>query len=158
RSDLDFALRQEIPRLLIEEWPGDDVVKAACLKALTLPSSRPGLDEELAWEILLGGFPQDDAVTALVVESLANEVVFSGMLMPDHGWKLLAANFANHPKLIGPLDRWIEKQEYNENEVSYAALVGRTDIGKRKLLAMLSPRGFGYWPALALANGWGMGD
>src|SRR4051794_6191522 len=45
-----------------------------------------------------------------------------------------------------------------EFEVPHAALVGRTSVAKRKLLGMLGPGQFVYWPALALARGWGMGD
>src|SRR5262249_38050513 len=132
RSRLDFTLRHEIPELLLGGWRGNPGLKAECLRALkTPPSPELALDHELAWYVLLAGFPQDDDVAEQVARSLGERVVFGGLLLQTDGWGLLAANFKEHPKLIDPLDRWIEAQEHAENEVAQAALVGRTEIAKR---------------------------
>jgi hypothetical protein len=159
RSGLDYTFLREIPELLLAGWRGNPDLKAECLRALKMPPSPElTLDHELAWDVLLAGFPQDDDVADQVVHSLGEKPVFGGLLLQTDGWGLLAANFIGHPKLVGPLDRWIEAQEHAEKEVAQAALVGRTEIAKRKLLGMLAPGHFVYWPALALARGWGMGD
>jgi hypothetical protein len=159
RSGLDYAIRHEIPDLLLAGWSGNTHLKGECLRSLKTPASPElMLDHDIAWYVLLSGFPQDDDVAEQVVQALGEKFVFAEMFPPTKGWGLLAANFKGHPRLVGPIDRWIEEQEHAEFEVPQAALVGRTSIAKRKLLGMLGPASFAYWPALALAMGWGMDD
>src|SRR5262249_24246508 len=74
RSGLDFTLRDETPELLLGGWRGNPNLKAECLRALeTPPSPDLALDHELAWYVLLAGFPQDDDVAEQVVRSLGEE-------------------------------------------------------------------------------------
>jgi excisionase family DNA binding protein len=158
-ADLDFTLRHAIPGLVLEGWRGDPAVKAACLGAVRRPYGQRQIDDEVAWEVLLKGFPQDDEVADAIIDALGGERLFAGMLRNGGGWQLVAENFANHPKLLQPIDRWIQTQDKGAvNEVAQAALVGRTEVAKQQLLRMLDANRFVYWPVRSLAVGWGMAD
>jgi hypothetical protein len=71
----------------------------------------------------------------------------------------MSKNFRDNEVLVVAIDEWIEKQrDFNEPEVSLAALVGRTPIAKAKLLSFLDKKRFIQWPAVLLLEGWGRAD
>jgi hypothetical protein len=157
-SGLHHYWRDETTRLLVTGWSGDSEAKRACIDSLGQEPKRRPIDRDVAWEILLKGYPQDDDVVNLVLQALEEGRRSIPMLRDRGGWDLLAENFKDNPRLVPAVDRWMQNSGHPEDEVALAALVGRTAVGKTKLLELLGPRSFAYWPTVALLKGWGRDD
>lgn len=154
-----YLSRPIIVEIILNGWPKSEIVKAKCLSSL--PKSgyykENELDRELALQVLLEGFPMDDQVADYCIEELENnEHPF--LISSMNAFHIISKNFKGHEKLINTLDKWVVGLKHRDVEVSHAALVGRTDIFKKKLIEDLEKAGFVHWPAKALIEGWGMSD
>lgn len=160
-SNLEYGLKHDIPSLVIKGWPNSPDVKAECLSSIRFQGYR-GRDEvpqQIAFSILLKGYPQDNQVADYCANQIRNEKhpFLTGLHLDP--WELLAKNFKDHPKLIEAIDDWMVNADnvVLPREISFAALVGRTQIGKKMLLSQLDSR-FRFWAAQGLLAGWGMED
>ena len=157
-AGLDYNWRPDVALALMSGWPQSPNTKNACFKALReRRQDREQLEIELATRILLEGYPQDEDVTNFCVHNIKYEKhPFPLLHIPDP-WHLVSQNFKDNPLLVEAIDEWIPNQQYNEPEISMAALVGRTTKVKAKLISLLD-RSFPHWAAGALIEGWGMED
>ena len=143
----------------LQQWfPRDEYVRDLCLSRVRSDTPRnavaAGLSHNVAWDILLEGYPHDDAVVDAIIEDLRRP----HPLFRSIDWSILALNFQDHPALVEALDTWmLSDPQYQEPAVAGAALVGRTDVGKRALLQRLDTS-IPFWVADALIKGWGLGD
>lgn len=157
-SGIGSEWRDTLMWALIEGWTRDPRLKAACLEDIRA-GRRPyeGFDYGLAEALLIEAFPEDPDVVQYAVGQIRSEKFpFLGL---DHGaWRGLARNFADCPELISAADDWIVKQEFHQPEVSYAALIGKTEVGRRKLLNELRKSSLPFWAARSLLDGWGTSD
>ena len=169
QNDLDkllkFADRNSRQNLNSEElanttligWPKSEKVKKLCLDALNHWGERDMIiDREIAFKILLEGYPMDSEVARYCLQEIAHEK----FPFNTHGtdpFKAIAKNFKDHPEIVAAFDVWVDKQEYRDVEVSKAALVGRTATFKKHLIEDLKGH-FPHWPAMALLEGWTMND
>ena len=161
RGSIGYEWRDDVVNSLISGWPSCAEVKEKCLKAVTYQMyDEENMDREIALKVLILGYPGDDDVAKYLASTfqetsrrffLFNELEF---------WDLLRKNFISHPTLIAALDVWMPQQEakFNEHYVSFAALLGRTQIGKEVLLKMLKENKNPHWAVGALLEGWGMSD
>jgi hypothetical protein len=141
-------------------WPRSTEVKQLCLNSLGRYHYRQDyLDQEIACKLLLEGYPRDpDTVRYCVDQILHEPYPFSTAGGYGHDvWRSLPVLFRDNKDLVQALDEWIPTKEGFEPQVSAAALVGRTDIGKAKLLT-LNKKHIPFWFAQALLDGWGMED
>ena len=157
-SGIDYQWRSTLIDTLIEGWTRDPRLKQACLEDIRA-GRRPyeGLDHGLAETVLLGAFPEDPDAVRYAVAQIKDER-FPFLTMRQWGWRALAQNFADSPELVAAADRWIVEQEFNEPEVSFAALIGRTETAKGKLLEDLRNSSLPFWAARSLLDGWGVSD
>lgn len=158
-SGLDYSWREIVHEGIKLGWAGSTEVKTLCLHSLERHGNREdSLEREIASGLLLECYPQDKDVAQYCVDEIQNErYPFLSAGLRSDVWKLVAVNFQGHPDIISAIDGWIPRQEYQEPEVSAAALVGRTTIAKTKLLA-LNKTHIPFWSAKALLDGWGMPD
>ena len=159
RLRLDFRWREIVHQGVKLGWPGSLEVKKMCLRSLRRYSQHDdNLDNEIALRLLMEGYPQDEEVADYCINEIQNEnyPFLVGSLSSDV-WKMIAENFRDHPGIVSAIDKWILRQEYSEPEVSWAALVGRTPIGKAKLLELDNVL-FPHWFVQSLLEGWGMSD
>jgi len=158
-SGLDYSWREIVHEGIKLGWTGSTEVKALCFRSLERHGDREDLlEREIAIKLLLECYPQDKAVAQYCVNEIQNEQYpFLAAGMSSDIWKLVAVNFRDNPDIISALDAWIPRQEYQEPDVSAAALVGRTTIAKAKLLA-LNKSHIPFWSAKSLLDGWGMSD
>jgi hypothetical protein len=150
----------EITNTLIKGWSGSNRLKDACFKGARRSYDSVGIDHSIAINVLLQAFPQDSQVAQFCVEQITTEEY--PFLGGDHidSWRWLSESFRDHPDVIAAIDKWAPQQQYREPELSYAALVGRTDVMKQKLITSLEEDNntIPHWAANALIDGWGMDD
>jgi energy-coupling factor transporter ATP-binding protein EcfA2 len=160
---LSYTYRGNVPDLLLRGWPKSKKVKKICLPSAEHQWYRKGhqvtIDREVAIRVLLQGYPMDEDVVDYCIRELEREggrFPFLGAHHDAFSW--IADNFRDHPRLVAALDAWIEKQDLRDIEASYAALVGRTQAFKGRLISDLDKDSFPHWPARGLLDGWGMSD
>lgn len=157
---LGYEWREEIIQLFLSGWPKSSKVKDSCIKTLKLPITerkKEILDKEIAFTVLIKGYPQDDEVAKFISEDLLQDKIrYLGSKTAN--WELLSKNFKDHPDLADAIDEWISKQRSRDSEISRIALLSRTKTAKNKLLDNVVSSSFPHWSAQALIEGWGMGD
>jgi hypothetical protein len=142
---------------LIRGWQNDSRLKRILL------NDRPqggttwqGLDREKAEGVLVGAFPGDPDVAAVVAELLGLKYGFSHF--GSGTWESIAVNFKNDDAVVAAVENWSLRLEAGrEREFSLIAPVGRTPILKKKLLDLLDSW-VPFWAAGALLEIWGMDD
>jgi hypothetical protein len=156
RGNIDYDRQHDVRTALKDGWPRDETIKAAALRSVRDRSTRE-LELDTAQWLLLAAYPGDTDVISWCVDQIERvEHPFLGLHFD--AWRLLAENFRDEPSLVAALDVWIPRQEFHEPEVSYASMVGRTDVAKTTMLERLGASSFPHWYAAALLNGWGMND
>jgi hypothetical protein len=172
-SDLSVWWQSEVGSALFDGWHSSERVKGACLSSLEHErqnrigkgsgagrGQRDGenLEGDTALGLLLQAFPQDADVAKYCAEELELEGHPFLFLFGPSPFELLARNFRDNPVIVEALDKWIQKQDFREPQVSLAAQVGRTPTAKTKLLSSLTETGIPHWAAQGLLDGWGMED
>jgi hypothetical protein len=155
---LNWETQRELAPVLAEGWPHDPELKAKCLEGAkrdTYGDER--LDSSVAQWTLVLAFEQDNDVAAWIGDELAREK-HPFLLVREPFWRELVRNFRGHPVVTEAIDRWLPGQAFLDIEIAAATQVGRTEVGKIKLLEMLKSSSFPHWPAGALLEGWGMSD
>ena len=155
--DVDYERKPEVFELIRSGWPADSTVKRLALETARGAGGPNRMEPDGALWLLLEGYPKDPEVIDFCVHEIEGEKHPLLMLHFD-GWKLLAKNFRDEPRLVAAIDRWLPKQEYREVEISFAARVGRTATGKRILIEGVSDRSFPHWFVWTLLEEWGMAD
>lgn len=158
-SPLGFGVTEGIADLLIRGWPRNARLKEACLAGISKVDRPDAPSSEVALATAISAFPFDpDVARHCVIEIRNDERPFLPLIGGGGAWSAIAANFSDIPELVEVTDEWILKQSFNEPEVSYAALIGRTEIGKQRLLKDVEKGSFPFWAARGLLEGWGMSD
>jgi hypothetical protein len=157
-SGIDREWRSTLIDTLIEGWTRDPRLKQACLEDIQA-GRRPyeGLDHGLAEVVLLEAFPEDPDAVRYAVAQIDGER-FPFLTMRQWAWRVLARNFADSPELVAAADKWIVEQNFHQPEVSFGALIGRTEVAKGKLLEDLRNSSLPFWAARSLLEGWGVSD
>lgn len=157
-SGIGGEWRDTLIGALIDGWTRDPRLKAACLEDIRA-GRRPyeGLDYGLAEILLIEAFPEDPDAVRYAVAQIQNEK-FPFLSLRHSAWRGLARNFADCPELVTAADDWILKVEFHQPEVSFAALIGKTEVGKAKLLDDLRNSSLPFWAARSLLDGWGTSD
>lgn len=152
-----YSTRMDTASLFIEGWTKSEKVKQACLNAVGSERwDEKALDRDLAYRVLLEGYPMDEEVADFCATELERaEYPFN--TDSHENFSLLAKNFRDHPKLVAALDMWIAKQKYKEPEIALVASLGRTPTFKKHLLEDLKDR-IPFWSADALLKEWGIYD
>lgn len=152
-----YSTRLDTASLFVEGWPKSEKVKQACLRAVGLSRwDEKAIDRDLAYRVLLEGYPMDEEVADFCVTELERER-YPFNSDSHENFPLLAKNFRDHPKLVAAFDVWVDKQEYREPEVALVAPLGRTATFKKHLLEDLKGR-IPFWSADALVEEWGIED
>jgi hypothetical protein len=151
--------QEEVATTLIEGWPRSPDTKVVCLRVVRAELGGPTeLERHTALRILLEGYPQDQEVADYCADELRSDD-HPFVLLRSYAWHLLAQNFKDHPDVVAATDEWLSRQDVDAlTQVPSAAMVGRTQTGKDKLLSLLSERYGGHQHARALLDGWGMQD
>lgn len=146
-----------IAKTIVKGWPQSKEVKKICMRSYDKwGHGKFDIEREIALHVLLEGYPMDEDVVSFCIRILENEK--SPFLIGSmDAFRLLADNFKDHPRLIQALDKWVQGVEHRDVEASYAALVGRTETFKSRLIQDLR-KSFPHWPARALLKGWSMQD
>lgn len=156
-----YLFDKKIAGIIVGGWPRSQRVKDVCLKSVSQWGSndRSTIERDIAQFILLEGYPGDEQVLEYCLNEIEKEQhPFNAGPGSIDAFHLLAVSFKNNPKLIAALEEWAEKnKQFREPELSFAALVGRTDAFKQRLLENLN-RSFPHWAAAALLEGWGTND
>lgn len=157
-GDLDYGRRQQLAETLAQGWARSPRLKTTVLASASSAARPRDLDNEVTQFVLLTAFPGDPDVVAYCVRELQKDHPFIGLSGGGGAWRLLAHHFSDEPKLIAAVDEWLTNAQFHEPEVSFAALIGQTDAGKRRLLADVRNGSFPHWAARALLTGWGIED
>ena len=157
RGNVDYDRRSDLWIAIKDGWPRNEAVRDAALRTSRRQGSSRELELDLALWLLLAGYPGDPEVITYCVNQIEHED-HPFLMLHFEAWRLLAANFRDEPTIVAALDEWIPRQEFREPEVAFACLVGRTEIGKRTMVARLAAASFPHWFADALLEGWGMAD
>ncbi len=157
--DIDYAWWDQRTNTLVNGWRGDSRLKTICLESAQIgPRMKEGLDRHLARSVLVQAFPQDADVAEMIAHELLRDYPFNG---ETDLWQLMPVYFQNNIAVVEALDKWAAKliasQSIHPVELSYAALVGKTDTMKQKLLESLEGW-VPFWAVGALLEGWGMSD
>src|SRR5260370_2588060 len=157
--DIDYAWWDQRTDPRVNGWRGDSRLKTICLESAQIgPRMKEGLDRHLARSVLVQAFPQDADVAEMIAHELLRDYPFNG---ETDLWQLMPVYFQNNIAVVEALDKWAAKliasQSIHPVELSYAALVGKTDTMKQKLLASLEGW-VPFWAVGALLEGWGMSD
>lgn len=157
RDISDYSTRLETASLFVEGWPKSEKVKTSCLSALShgIQNGRT-LDRDVAYDVLLEGFPMDEKVADFCVLELENEK-YPFNSISQNNFMLLAKNFRDHPKLVAALDVWVDNQEYKDRDVALVAPLGRTPAFKKHLINDLE-NSWPFWAAGVLLQEWGIED
>jgi NACHT domain len=160
-SELHYSWKYKVVSALLDGWKNSSEIKLICLERLKANQVNlsPRLDQSIAFQILLSGYPQDVEVANFCVDQIRQKYPFAGSEMDYQAWQLLSENFESHIGLAEAIDEWIVRpeQEYHEVEVAYAALLGKTARAKSVLISSLKSS-FSLWSADALIKGWGIDD
>jgi hypothetical protein len=151
-----YQLKDETMSILINGWTGTQDLFKICIGSVQKHNYHSGsIDREIAWKILFSCYNKEETVLDRIIDEINEEKYpFSGV--HNHsGFPYLANYFKDNTKLIPVLDTWIAKQEFNEPEIAYASLVGRTAKAKEFLLKKLPGAYFSHWIIMALIEGWG---
>jgi energy-coupling factor transporter ATP-binding protein EcfA2 len=155
--DLDYHWHEDLPTALLQGWPRAESVKRACLDSTDrYRFSDVMIDWEVARRILLDGYSGDEEVAAFCIEALETEHPF--LMHHFEAWQMFARSFRDHPRVAEAADAWMAKLRYDEPQIAMAAMIGRTDAMKRRLLTHLDGSSVPHWAAGALLEGWGLGD
>lgn len=155
-----YEWRAAIVTILTEGWPQSPETKETCFAALAAhKSGQHELEKDTAERILLEGYPQDDEVAEYCASQIRTER-HPFVLLFSEAWEMLARNFTDHPAVVAAIDEWLSPDEkrFIWNELSPAALIGRTWAAKDKLLAFTSDDGVNPRYVRTLLDGWGMHD
>jgi energy-coupling factor transporter ATP-binding protein EcfA2 len=155
RSSLSWSWREVVVKAFLEGWPADPRTRDVCLRATSKAMGENDLENDIAYSVLLQGYPQDRVVAQHFGDEIRREHPF--LAMRFDAWRQLAENFRDNPDLVAAIDIWIQQQKFGGPEVAYGALLGRTSTAKKKLLDLLGAP-FPHWTAGALLEGWGMED
>lgn len=149
-----YILEDEFLQILIDGWPTSNLLLNSSLESVGRHLSNRKIDSKLAWKILFHCFNEEESVALKMVEELKNEE-YPFLSMDAHrGWSYISTYFRDNQLLIPEIEKWIEKQKYNEPEIAYASLVGRTENNKKFLLEKLPKSGIPHWYVMALVEGW----
>jgi energy-coupling factor transporter ATP-binding protein EcfA2 len=157
-SRLYLSHNNQIARAFIIGWPKSERIKKVCLRSFESfgPRREAQVQADIAVQVLLEGYPQDEDVVSYCVNELKNQK-YPFNVMSFDAFSALARNFRDNPRLITALDSWVQKQGCLDVQVSVASLVARTEIFKKRLIEDLH-KSLPHWPASALLEGWGMND
>ena len=155
---VDYSRHAQLASVLAEGWPGNPRLREMCLESAARRPRLRELDHHVAEAVLLTAFPADPDVIAHCVREIQTDHPFVGLSGAGGAWRLLAENFADEPELVAAADEWLSSARFHEPEVSFAALIGQTDRGKRRLLNDVEQGSFPHWAAGALLRGWGLED
>lgn len=158
RSGIHSTWRDEVAQILLDGWRGDQHVKLVCLDSLEGRNLGFLIESDVAWKTLISGFPHDSDVIELLSRTLDEGHHPGFFFLRGNSWKLLAENFRDEPRLVLAIDRWLQRGSYLENDLAPAVMVGRTPVGKAKLLASLRTSSVPFWALHALIDGWGRDD
>jgi hypothetical protein len=164
---LDFAhdsplyhWKSDVARALLEGWPHDlDLKRIAIESILENRRWEAEMSPEIAGQILMEGFPQDDEVANVIAQIFRREE-YPQHSFGFHGsdWQLLVQHFGGHPLLRDAVDDWIE----NKPERSWdcqICLLSKSDRAKAFLCKPSEKTGLiGEMQARWLVRGWGMSD
>jgi len=138
-SMLDHYRQQKIPQLLAQGWRGDRRLKRLCLDIASKGRYRDDDDRKMDYDTalytLILAFPHDRDVgecLAAIIDKQDYPFPLSGIFRANI-WAPIAKHFADIPDIVAATDKWMAKQKFNEHDVSQAALVGRTDVGRQLL-------------------------
>jgi hypothetical protein len=142
--------------ILVEGWPGDEVVKRKALEAIH-PNiwDDQYLDHQIAFQVLVEGFTDDQAAHKAIA-SLIKEP-HQDYLWMQHGSSTFE-RLKGIPPIIEAVDEWLTNHDaVLTREVSNFARIGWTQIGKRRLIEGLA-QSFPFWCVEALLDQWGLED
>ena len=111
-----YAWRSTVTEALLSTWPGDLSVRDACLNVVRERALRRDRDltPDVAWGILLEGYPMDDEVASALITELDKE----HPLFASVDWSILGRKFRDHAALGARLESWIEKARHIANRRS----------------------------------------
>lgn len=149
---------ETIALTLVEGWAGRPDLKQAAIEATQRHFYRDGgLPREIALDILIHGYSNDDKAVAAIAKLLGDEQLH---FLLHQKWSRMLCRLAGKPAIVAALDDWLAKQKpVDAFEISYAARFGWTHIGRQKLLeCVTAPSAVPFWAAEALLDHWGMED
>lgn len=151
----DYSLKSRLSEVINSGWPNSSIVKSCCLESIINRNHFDDcIDLEIAYDILLSYYFNDNDIVNLVISEFEKEYPF---LSSHRNW-LFLNNFQGDQELIAVIDKWILDQEHRDLEISNAALVGKTNTGKEKLISILPKSSSPHLIVHALLEGWGMDD
>jgi hypothetical protein len=161
-SRIHYGTKHLISDLILKGWPKNEYVKKICLKDMDYGSgrNRRTLEAEIRYFILLKGYPMDEEVAQFCIHQLEFEKYPFLTLDRHNAFRLLAINFPNHQGIIDALDKWLQKQDVGVMgmDMAGAAMVGKTQTFKDKLLKDVGKEPWPHWAASSLLEGWGADD
>ena len=160
RGALDYEWKDRISFAILKGWPDSDEIKKECIRIVT-ENLRNDLNYEIAFKILLQGYPRDEEVAHAFSDFFKNKK--HPMPLPDHEYyALLAHNFKENQQLIESIEEWALKKEnltMNISAISILSSIGHSSKIKSILLSSLDKIDFtSHWAAQALIENWGMDD
>lgn len=142
--------------ILLEGWPGDEVVKRKALEAIH-PNSWDDqyLDHQIAFQVLVQGFADDQD---------AHKAIASLIKAPrqDYLWMQHGSSTFERLKgissIVEAVDEWLTNHDaVLTREISNFVRIGWTQVGKQRLLEGLA-QSFPFWCVEALLEHWGLED
>lgn len=155
QDEVHYTLNEEILNLLIKGWSGEKKLKDYCLHTINSDGPSGIHDKEIAWTILIRCYNEDEDIIERVCEEIkTREYPFSGIDKLE-GWGEILEYFQGNKKVSDAIDEWVPNQDFREPEVSFACLVGKSNICKNFLIDKLPLSGVSHWYCMSLVEGWG---
>lgn len=156
QNSIDYKLRDEITQIFIDGWPTSKILLEECLNSSNRDTYRSDskINNEISWKVMLHCFHNKDIVLDKIIDEFSNqEFPFSGF--DTHNVLPIILNyFKDNERLMPVIEEWIYKQIYNEPEIAYASLIGRSEKVKKHLMKLLPKASFPHWITMALIEGW----
>ena len=143
---------------LLRGWPQSQAIRELAIRSVA-DAPRGYLNRDLSILLLIEGFPNDDEVRRILADLIRQDKSGTFGFQDWEIWKSLSANYKGDTEIVSALDDWLSTADRSwEPTAAFAALVGRTPLGKRKLLEYLSSSSVPHWATDALLEGWGMDE
>lgn len=159
----EYIWREKTVLTVLEGWPGDAFVRLACLAGIRAPRyGEETIAHEIAFPLLLFGYPGDDEVAAAILQALSDrDYLFELTPLPDReNLPRRAAQWANHQILEAGVESWLKE---NGTTFGYSSIdlcfFAKTEGTKALMVQKLRNRKtFCGFALHVLLRVWGMED
>jgi len=159
-DSLDYALQQQLNRLICDGWQRDATLRSKCLHFIR--QERGTLESDFPLEYLVSSYPNDSEIAGVIAGLIDRDELHLGF-RSERIWTLLRAGYAGHKTVVDATRSALAKYKKKYEAIFWhpstvpAFLVLADDQARDELIAGYrdAKDGHGrYWIASTLLQGW----